>query len=135
MKKKDVDLQRTLEAKLDYENKIEHIQKQLKDQTVTLKSLKSELDSEKNKQKEFQHENELMKSKLSMLEEQNKKIMRINDEFSEKEQFYKAKIETINEENRELSKKFESFKEEKLIIENECQNKLARLEEVFKYFL
>ena len=134
MKKKDFDLQRSLEAKLEYETKIEVLQKQLKDYTVNLKTIRSELENEKNKQKEFQHENELMKAKFTMVEEQNRKLARVNEECMEKETSYKTRFESIMDENREMIRKIDGMKEEMATMEKEFQGKLAKIEEVLLLF-
>ena len=133
MKKKDIDLQTSLEAKLEYENKIEHLQKQLKDQSIALKSTRSEVEVERNKQKELQHEIELSKAKHVMLEDHNKKLIRMNEENAEKELNYKNRIDNCIEENRDLLRKIEGLKEQNGQIERDCQAKLAKIEEVFVF--
>jgi len=128
MKKKDYDLQRSLEGKLEYETKIEHLQKQLKDSTIGTKTLKNDLDTERQKGKEILHENEVLKAKFGVLEENNKKLQMINDEKEEKEMVFKNRVDILSDENRELMKKIET-------IEKEYQAKLKKLEEVATFYL
>ena len=115
MKKKDLDLQKSLEAKLEYETRIEHLQKQLKDQSQTIKSIKGDLEAEKRQGQALGLEVEGLRSKNNGLEENNRRLQGINEEMEQREIGFKGKLETLGVE----------------IMEREYQEKLRKIEEVF----
>lgn len=129
MKKKDNDLQKSLEAKLEYENRIESLQKQLKEQLAVGRTMKGEIDSSKMKERELAKDLEMIKGKYSLLEEQNRKLLRNIEENSEKESSFRLKLEGIIEENKVLLSKIEGLKEEKFGLEKDFQEKIEKINE------
>lgn len=129
MKKKDLDLQKSLEIKLEYETRIETLQKQLKELSNLNKTLKSEAEAKAQKEREFLKESENFK-------EINRKLAKNLEEIAQKEAALRHKTDALAEENSDLLKKLDSFKEEKALLQRDFQEKLAKAEEVafFWYF-
>ena len=68
------------------------MQKQLKELTVSGKTLKNDLETERQRGKEILHENEVLRAKFGVVEENNKKLQAFNEDLGERENGFKTKV-------------------------------------------
>lgn len=130
LKRKENETSRNLEIQSETENRINGMQKEIKDLSIMNKSFKSDLEKERLKNREYMNDIEGYKEKFNRLEESLKKSLNENNSLMEKDLEGQKKLEVTSIENKELLKKIENLKEKFMTEKKEYEFNLLSLEEV-----